>query len=243
MCVLILFPYSIRALIYSLRLSHLLGIFIHKQFKVDPLSAIGSKFLTRRSWEKLILVLLIISSDLSIPHSLGLPYWFPPIFLARVAFSLWPYFFLPHVLLSWLMSTQCPWVQQYPPTSRTCLPFTHLGFAWPCLYTVIPDPLLYTMFSWWSFWFKAETVAVMSVIVFHCVIIASLLPAASVARLMSALCVPSISLRLFAPQYPPAWVDTFCFLLYFRCASWKCSWKLAQVFSSRFMSSHLLQLS
>ena len=128
------------------------------------------------------------------------------------------------------MSTQCPWVQQYPPTSRTCLLFTHLGFACLCLPTGIPDPLLFSSFAWLSCWVKAETVAVRSAIVFHWDIMFSLSAAAAVSRLIRASCVPSISLRLFAPWYPPAQVDTLWFLLNFRCAAWKCVWKFAQVF-------------
>ena len=134
---------------------------------VDPLSAIGSKFLTRRSWEKLILLLLIISPTLSRTHALSLTYWFTPILLVRVALSPWNYLLLQHVLLSWLMYTKCPWVHQHPQTSRMCLPFTHLGFACPCLPTGIPDPLLFTAFTCWSFWVKAETVAVRLAIVLH----------------------------------------------------------------------------
>ena len=140
MCALILFPSGSRSLIGSISLLQSLGLFIHKQFKVDPLSAIGSKFLTIRSWENLILLLLIISPTLSHTHDLGLPYWFPQIVQERGVFFLWPYFFLRQVLLSWLIYSQCPWVQQCPPTSRTCLMFTPLGFASPCLSTVIPDP-------------------------------------------------------------------------------------------------------
>ena len=48
--------------------------------------------------------------------------------------------------------------------------------------------------------------------------------------LMRALCIPSLSLRLFDPWYPPAWVDNFCLLLFFWYAAWKCAWKFAQVF-------------
>ena len=146
MCTLILFQSGSRSLIGSICLSYSLGLFLHKQFKVAPLSAIGYKFLTLRSWEKLILMLLIISLTLSRSYGLGLPYWFPPILLTRVVFSLWPSFLLWNVQMSWLMSTQSLWVHQYLPTSQMCLPFTHLGFACPCLYTGIPDPLLFTAF-------------------------------------------------------------------------------------------------
>ena len=123
-----------------------------QQFKVAPLSNIGSKFLTQRSLEIFILVLLMILLTLSRPRALVFPYGFPPIFSARVTFSLWPSILLRHVLLSWLMYTQCPWVQHYPPMSRTCFLFTHLWFAWPCLSTGIPEPLLYPMFACCSCW-------------------------------------------------------------------------------------------
>ena len=130
MCALILFPSGSRALIGYICLLLSLGLFIHKQFKVAPLYAIWSKFLTRGSWEIFILVLLIISPALSRPHALGLPYGFPPMFSTLVAFSLWPSLLLRHFLLLWPMSTQCPFFQQYPPTSRRCFPFTHLELFW-----------------------------------------------------------------------------------------------------------------
>ena len=128
------------------------------------------------------------------------------------------------------MFKQWPWVQQYPPTLPTCLPFTHLGFACPFLYTGIPDPLLFTALACWTCWFKAETVAARSAIVLNWDIMVSLLVTAAVSRLTRVSYVSSVSLRLFAPWYTPAQVDTFCFLLNFRCAAWKCAWKLTQVF-------------
>ena len=137
MCALILFPSGSRPLIGSIFLFQSFGLFIHKEFKVAPLSAIESKFLTRRLWEIfifLLLVLLIISPALSRPQALGLPYRFPPMLSDFAAFSLCPSFLYRHILLSWPMSTQFPCVQQYPPTSRRCFPFTHLdffGFAYP----------------------------------------------------------------------------------------------------------------
>ena len=83
-----------------------------------PLSDIGSKFLTQRLREiyiLVLLVLLIISPNLSRHHALGLQYGFPPMLSALVAFYLCPSFLYQHVLLLWPMSTQCPCVQQYPP--------------------------------------------------------------------------------------------------------------------------------
>ena len=62
------------------------------------------------------------------------------------------------------------------------------------------------------------------------VIMVYLSAAASVARLMRTSLVPSISLKVFDPWYPPARVETFCFLLNILCAAWKCAWKFAQVF-------------
>ena len=238
MCALILFPSGSRALIGSICLSYFLGVFIHKQFKVAPLSAIRSKFLTQRSWDFFLIVTNYFPT-LSCTYALSLPYWFSPILLVRVAQSLWIYLLLWHVVLSWLMFTQCLWVQQYPPTSRTCLLFTHLEFACPCLSTGILDPLLFTAFACCSWWVKAETVAARSAIVLHWDIMVSLLAAAAVARLMMVLCVPSISLKLFALWYPPVRVETFCFLLNLRCAAWKCAWKFAQFFFPRCLSSHL----
>ena len=196
-----------------------------------PLSAIRSKFITRILWEIFLLVLLIISPTLSRPHALVLPYEFPPMLLALVVFYLWPYLLLRHALLSWPMSTQCPCVQQYPPTSRRCLLLTHLEFAWLRLSTDNPGSLLYPVDSCWSCRVKAATVLVRSTMVLHCDIILSLYSAVSVTRSMRSSCVPSIYFMLFAPWYPPARVDDFCFLLYFRCAAWKCAKKFAQVFS------------
>ena len=141
------------------------------------------------------------------------------------------------------MSTQCPWVQQYPPTSRRCFPFIHLGFSLLRLSTGNPVPLLYPVVAYWGCRFKAAAVSVRLAMALFCDIIVSLSSAAAVSRLMRASCVPYISLRLFAPWYPPAQVDYFCFLLHFLYAAWKCAWKFAQVFSSCFLSSHLSQSS
>ena len=132
-----------------------------------PLSATGSKFLTRRSWEIFILVLRIIYPTLTRPHALGFPYGFPPMVLALVAFYLCPSLLLIHVLLSYLMSTQCPCVQQYPPTSRMCFPFIHLEFAWICLSNDNPNPLLYPVVAYWSCRVNAATVLVRSEMVLH----------------------------------------------------------------------------
>ena len=174
---------------------------------VAPISAIGSKIITRRSWEIFIWVVLIISPTLSRTHALGFPHGFPPMLLDLVAFSLWPYLLLRNVLLLWLMSTQCLCVQQYPPKSRTCLPFPHLEFSWLCLSTGNPDPLLYPVVYCWSCQFKAAKALVRSEMILHCNIIFYLSAAAGVARLMRSSCVPSISSMLFALWYPSAQVD------------------------------------
>ena len=163
--------------------------------------------------------------------------------LDLVAFSLWPYLLLRNVLLLWLMSTQCLCVQQYPPKSRTCLPFPHLEFSWLCLSTGNPDPLLYPVVYCWSCQFKAAKALVRSEMILHCNIIFYLSAAAGVARLMRSSCVPSISFMLFALWYPSAQVDDLRFFLYFCCAAWKCACKFAQVFPSRCLSSHLSQSS
>ena len=99
--------------------------------------------------------------------------------------------------------------------------------------------MFYPVFTCWSFWVKAETNAVRLEIILHCDIIVYLSAVVAVSSLTRASCVPSISLMLFAMWYPPAQVDTFCFLLYFRCAAWKCAWKFAQFFFPRCLSSHL----
>ena len=126
----------------------------------------------------------------------------------------------------------------------TCMSLIHpLGVCLTLSFHWYPGPLLYPVFACWSLWVNAATDAVRLVIVFHCNIIASMSAAAAVAILMRALCVPSISLRLLASWYPSARVDTFCFLLYFRCAAWKCAWKFAQIFSLCCLSSHYSQLS
>ena len=158
-----------------------------------------------------------------------------------VAFSLCPSLLLRYVLLSWPISTQCPCVQKYPPTSRRCFPFTHLEFAWLRLSTGNPGPLLFTVVACWSCQVNAATVSVKSAMVLYWNIIVPLSYAANVARLMRASCVPFIYFMLFTPWYPPVRVDNFCFFLYFRCAAWKYAWKFAHVFSYRCLSPHLSQ--
>ena len=207
MFALIFFPSSSRALLGSICLSYSIGLFIHKQFKVAPLSAIGYKFLARRSWEMFILVLLlllIISLTLSHPHSLGLPYEFSPMLSALVAFSLCPTFLYLYVLLSWPISKQCPCVQQYPPTSWSCFLLTHFECVWLCLSPGNPGPLSFPEVSCWSCLVNVATFLVRSVMVLFWDIIVSLSSSAAVTMLMRSSCVPSISFMLFASWYPPA---------------------------------------
>jgi hypothetical protein len=56
----------------------------------------------------------------------GFPNSLPPIVLSRVASFLWPCFWALQLALVWAsLATRKPWVQQYPPRSRRCLPLTH----------------------------------------------------------------------------------------------------------------------
>ena len=111
------------------------------------------------------------------------------------------------------------------------------GFACPCLSSGIPDPMMFNAVTFWSCWVKVATVLLRLAIVLHLDIMVSM-PVVAVTRFMRASCVPFISFSLFACWYPPARVDTFCFLLYLSCAAWKCASKFAQIFLSRCLSSH-----
>ena len=153
------------------------------------------------------------------------------------------FFLVPTRFTVVAVSTQCPCVQRYPPTSRMCFPFTHLEFVWFHLSPGNPGPLLFPVVDFWSWLVNAATVLVRSAIVLFCSIIISLSSSTAVARLMRESCVPSISFMLFTPRYPPARVDNFYLLLYFRCTDWKCAWKFSQVFLSCCFSPHLSQLS
>ena len=94
-----------------------------------------------------------------------------------------------------------------------------LGFCLTLSFYRCSGPLLFATFACCSWWVKAATVAVRSAIVLLWIIMVSLPAADAVSRLMRASWVPSISLRLFDPWYPPVRVDIFCFLLNSRCAA------------------------
>ena len=127
-CASTLFPSCRCALIGIDCWSYPLGLFMHKQFNVAPLCAIGSICVRRRLWEiLLVLIVLTVSTILSGTQWLSLLYWLPCLLLARVASSWCPPLLDRHATLFWFISTQYPWVQQYPPSSRMCFQLTHLG--------------------------------------------------------------------------------------------------------------------
>ena len=208
---------------------------MHKQFNVAPLSAIGFEGVRWRSWEKIfcsILIVLIVSPILSGPQCLGLPYWLLHLFLSRVTSSWCPSFLDWHVTLLWLISTQYPWVKQYPLASRMCFPLTHLGgLSGGVSGTLVFLRLLIFMVAWWSYWVKLAMVTVRSAMVLIWVIIVSVSAATAVAKLIRELWVSSsVSQRLFAPWYPADLMENFWFLLYLRCAAWKCACKFPRFF-------------
>ena len=222
-----------------------LGLFMHRQFNVAPLSSIGSLGVRQRSWGNLlVLIVLIVSPILSCPQCLILLYWLPPLLSARVASSWWPPFLDQHSILLWFMPTQYPWVQQCPSASRMCFPSTHLGglFVRVSVTFVVMRVLILTV-DCCSCWVKLAMVTVRSVMVLLWVIILSLSAAAGVTKFMRASWVSSpVSLRLFAPWYRRPGGHFFS-LLYLCCAAWKCAWKFSQVLSAHSLLSHLSQLS
>ena len=99
---------------------------MYKQFNMAPISAIGSLDVRRRSWENvLVLIVIIVSLIFWGPQCLGLPYWLPYLFLERVSSSSCAPFLDRHITLLWLISIQYPGVIN-PIGRPICWIFWHL---------------------------------------------------------------------------------------------------------------------